>query len=202
MRKKILILIIAALIVGGLVFAAKGRLFQKQEKQAEIITESSLYKIIDVSELSTYQCVYNDICTVMAKDNADEVAYYCAYDAKVNAGIDVTQIEINVAETEDRKLITVTVPEVEVNDVNVDIASLDYMFELDDSNTETVSAEAYKACIADVTKKSEAEDKIYELAQQNAENIIKALVNPFIEQMNMGDIDYELKIVTAGEVAK
>lgn len=180
------------------------QLFTKQEDEPEIITESSLYNIVNVSELSTYQCVYNDICTVMDEDNPDEISYYCAYDAKVNAGIDFKQIVIDVEESEGKNIIKVTVPKVEIrsDDITVDIGSLDYMFVDDSANTNTISENAYKACIADVTKKSKEESQIYDLAQQNAENIIRALINPFIEQMSTDDTTYELEICIAEEAAE
>ena len=78
-----------------------------------------------------------------------------------------------------------------ITDVNVDIASLDYIFMNKRANTETVSAQAYKKCIDDVTKESNSTTEIYELAKQNARNIVEALIKPFVEQL---DDKYELKI--------
>lgn len=82
-------------------------------------------------------------------------------------------------------------PEVKITDINVDIASLDYIFENSKANTETVSEEAYKKCIEDVTNESSSEDAIYELAEQNAQNIVEALLSPFVEQL---DSEYQLEI--------
>ena len=59
------------------------------------------------------------------------------------------------------------------------------------ANTETVSEEAYKKCIEDVTSESNSEDAIYELAEQNARNIVEALISPFVEQL---DSEYRLEI--------
>ena len=73
----------------------------------------------------------------------------------------------------------------------MDIASLDYIFENSKANTETVSEEAYKKCIEDVTNDSSSEDAIYELAEQNAQNIVEALLSPFVEQL---DSEYQLEI--------
>ena len=98
---------------------------------------------------------------------------------------------MNLEVNEDEKIITVTLPEVKITDVNVDIASLDYIFMNKRANTETVSAQAYKKCIDDVTKESNSTTAIYELAKQNARNIVEALIKPFVEQL---DDKYELKI--------
>ena len=46
--------------------------------------------------------------------------------SKVNAGINFEEVKIN--KDEDAKKITLTLPEVEIMDINVDITSLDYFF--------------------------------------------------------------------------
>ena len=45
--------------------------------------------------------------------------------------------------------------------------------------------------IEDVTSESNSEDAIYELAEQNARNIVEALISPFVEQL---DSEYRLEI--------
>ena len=178
--KGILVLLVLVLAsIGG--FLLYKNIVNKVGK-TEVITESSLYEIINVSELSTYQCVYNGICTVMETEMENQVSYYCAYEARVNAGIEFDQVELGVDEEE--KIILITLPVVEITDVNVDISTLDYMFVNKSANKSTISERAYKACIVDAQKKSAEETKIYELAQQNAENTILALVKPFVEQLD------------------
>ena len=54
-----------------------------------------------------------------------------------------------------------------------------------------MSEEAYKKCIEDVTNETNAEDTIYELAEENAKNIIEALIKPFVCQL---DAEYKLVI--------
>ena len=91
----------------------------------------------------------------------------------------------------EQKRIKVTIPEVYITDVNVDIASLDYIFVNDSANTSTVSQQAFKACEADVQAESQQQEKICELAEQNAKNILTALIRPIVEQL---DEEYELVI--------
>lgn len=145
------------------------------EKEAlQIITESNLHKIIEVSQLSTYECVYNDVCTVMDKEDSSKIAYYCKYNGRVKAGIDFSKVDIAVKEQEDGLLlITVTLPEVTLGEPEVDITSLKYMFMEDSADNNTVSGEAYDACIQDIKKKSQSEELIYDTAQENAVNIVK-----------------------------
>ncbi len=155
----------------------------------EIITKSNLEKIINVSDLSTLEAVYNGIAKVTNNEEPDEVDYYVSYDAKIKAGIDFQQVDINL--DNEKKVIKVKIPEIKINDINVDIASLDYIFMDDKANTETVSEQAYEKCIEDVTSEVDTEDAIYELAKENAQNIIEALIKPFINQL---DAEYKLEI--------
>lgn len=162
---------------------------RSKNSQAAIINESSLKKIIDVSDLSTFQAVYNGIAEVMDKNDEEKIAYYVSYEAKVKAGVDFEKVEIDV--DDEKKIIMVEVPDIKINDVDVDITSLDYIFIDNSANTSTVSQEAYKRCIEDVNNESKNETAIYELAEENAHNIIEALISPFIKQL---DNEYQLQI--------
>ena len=162
---------------------------RSKNSQAAIINESSLKKIIDVSDLSTFQAVYNGITEVMDKNDEEKIAYYVSYEAKVKAGVDFEKVEIDV--DDEKKIIMVEVPDIKINDVDVDITSLDYIFIDNSANTSTVSQEAYKRCIEDVNNESKNETAIYELAEENAHNIIEALISPFIKQL---DNEYQLQI--------
>lgn len=160
-----------------------------KEKEPEVITVATLEKIINVSELSTFTAVYNGIATVNNEKKPEKVDYYVSYEARVEAGIDFEKIEIAV--DNEAKTITIKIPEVYITEINVDIASLDFIFINDKANTSTVSQQAFKACEADVQAESEQQTAIYELAKQNAVNILTALTKPIVEQL---DAEYELKI--------
>ena len=92
--------------------------------------------------------------------------------------------------------------EVIVNDPEVDIDSLKYMFQEKKANDGTVSGEAYKACIQDIKEKSKSETMIYKTAQQNAEITIKGFVEPFVRYAETSEDYYKVKIITAEENAK
>ncbi len=182
--KEIIALIVVVAIIVVVVVALKAT---KKEPKKEIITESSLREIINVSELSTHETVYNGVAK--AVDSDGYILYYVSYDARVEAGFDFEQIEVEV--DNENKKITVTIPEIKITDTTVDIESMDYIFVEDKANTGTVSQEAYKLCIADVQAESASQNAIYELAEQNAKNVVEALVKPFIEQQ---DEEYTLEI--------
>lgn len=181
----LIIFVLVLAIVAVLIFS----LTSKKQTEPEIISKSTLEKIIKVSDLSTFEAVYNGIAKVMNEEKPEEVDYYVSYDAKVKAGIDFEKVEIKV--DNEQKIVTIKLPKIKITDINVDIASLDYIFENDKANTSTVSEEAYKKCIEDVTNESNNENAIYELSEQNAKNIVEALVSPFIEQL---DAEYQLQI--------
>ena len=162
---------------------------RNSKKQAEVITISTLQEIIDVSELSTFTAVYNGIAQVMNQEDPQSVDYYVSYEAKVNAGIDFEEVGIELEE--ETKTIRITVPPVELTEVNVDIASLDFIFYNQSLNTSTVTETAFKACEADVEKESQEQQAIYELAEQNAKNVLTALVKPIVEQ---ADTEYTLVV--------
>lgn len=171
-----LVLVIVVLVMAFIVIPTA----RNSKKQAEVITVSTLQEIIDVSELSTFTAVYNGIAQVMNQDNPESVDYYVSYEAKVNAGIDFEQVGIDL--DKEAKTIRITMPPVELTEVNVDISSLDFIFYNQKLNTSTVTETAYKACEADVEKESQEQQAIYDLAEQNAKNVLTALVKPIVDQ--------------------
>lgn len=182
----IIVAVASAMLIAYTAFLLKN-IFKNP--QPEIISKSTLEKIINVSDLSTFEAVYNGIAKVVNEENQEKVDYYVSYDAKVKAGIDFEKVEITI--DDENKVISIKLPKIKLTDINVDITSLDYIFENDKANTPTVAEQAYKKCIEDVTNESSSENAIYELAEQNAKNIIEALVRPFIEQL---DAEYQLQI--------
>lgn len=176
--------LLVILIVVAVVVAISGVLSSgKRSKQPpEVITVSSLQEIVNVSELSTYTAVYNGIAQVMNEANPEQTDYYVSYEAKVYAGIDFEQVQISV--DDEAKEIVVKLPEVNITKVDVDIASMDFIFYNNSANTSTVSQAAYKACEADAQKESAQQKAIYELARQNACNVLTALIEPLVEQVD------------------
>ena len=187
--KSMLYAMIAVVIVIAIVCASlvAKNFFKKSEP--EIINKNTLEKIINVNDLSTFEAVYNGIAKVANEKNPEKIDYYVSYNAKVKAGIDFEKVEITV--DNEKKVIAVKLPEIKITDVNDDITTLDYIFENNKANTSTVSEQAYKKCIEDVKNESSNENAIYELAEQNAHNIIEALISPFVGQL---DAEYQLQI--------
>ena len=173
---------IAAAAVAAAVFVLHPG--ERQEKPPEVITVSTLQEIVNVSELSTYTAVYNGIAQVMNGEDPEKTDYYVSYEAKVYAGIDFE--DIGIAVDDEAKAISVEIPEVTITDVIVDIASMDFIFYNDKANASTVSQQAYKACEEDTRQESREQEAIYELARQNAANVLRALIEPIVDQTDGG----------------
>ena len=188
------VIFIAALIIALALAATAGfaiipQITEKQNDNREVITVTTLEKIINVSELSTFTAIYNGIAQVMNSEKPEQIDYYVSYEATVKVGIDFDKVTINIDDME--KVINITMPPVHITDIIVNIASLDYIFLNDKANTISVSQEAFKACEADAQNESTQQEAIFELAAQNAKNSLTAMIRPIIEQLYA---DYTLVI--------
>lgn len=169
------VLAIAVIWVGSVISNLKN-----EDVEPEIDVSTTLEKMVKTNDLSTFEAVYNGIAEVKNEEKPEKIDCYVAYEAKVKAGIDVQKVEITLNEEE--KTISVKLPKVVITDTEVDIGSLDYIFENKKINKEGIAAVAYKASIDDVNNEAKTKDAILELAKGNVQNIIKALISPFAAQ--------------------
>ncbi|MBP7175567.1 MAG: DUF4230 domain-containing protein [Thermoclostridium sp.] len=183
----IIVVALAMMVIAVIVFLPQ--MTAKQENKPVIITASQLKKIISISKLSTYRAYYNGIAQVMNDEKPGEVDYYVSYESTVDAGIDFERLEISV--DPELKRINIVLPDVHITEVDVKAESLDYIFKNKKAEEFSVSREALMACEADVKQESELQTKIFELAKQNAKNVLIALTKPIVEQL---DSDYTLII--------
>lgn len=170
----LLAVVLALGIWGGVQLAAS------KESEAEVITVSTLSKIINISDLSTYRTNYNGVAAAMDEKSPDKVAYYVAYQATVEAGIDFSQTEIAI--DDEAQAVVITLPEVTITRTAVDPTTLDYIFVDKKAETPTVSEQAIKLCEADVAKETSNQDGLLKPARQNARNVVEALTRPLIAQ--------------------
>lgn len=183
----LLVGLIAILLVAGGIFL--GTRLKSDDRTPNVFTKATLMKIIDISELSTSTSIYNGIAKVMNEKKAEKVDYYVSYEAKVSAGIDFKKVEVEV--DNDEKEIEIKIPQPIITNIDVDVASMEFIFVDKRANKSTVTEAALKACEQDVTVESKEQTAILELAQQNAVNVVTALVKPFVEQL---DEEYTLTI--------
>lgn len=181
------------ILTAGAVLAAGGyiacQLHQNNDHNAQVLTVSALEEIVNVSDLNTYTAVYNGIAKVANEKNPEETDYYVSYRARVKAGLDFSGIQYEL--DAEGKTVKVLMPELQINEVLVDIESMDFIFYNKARDKSSVSEEAYKACVADAETESADETAILELAQENAENIVTALAAPIVK---VYDPAYEVSI--------
>ena len=184
-KNKNKIIIIGALILILIIAFAGLMLFKKPVDDSKTLTVSNVVEIINIEELSTFTTTYKGIATVydVAKiDLFTNVKYYVAYEAKVNVGIDLSKVTISL--NDETKELLIKLPAVQINNIDVDMNSMDFMFQKDKYDKSGVSREAYSACNDDVHNEASTQEAIFELAYQNAVNIITALVRPVVSQID------------------
>lgn len=190
MVKKVKLMIAGGILAVILVAVAflMPRLFSSKVPQVTTITKASLEKVLEISDLETLDYTYNSIVDIMDEDG-ETAKYHVAYEGVVTAGIDFEKIGVSVED--DTKTVVVTVPEAEVQNVYVDMGTMEYIFEKDRYETETVSQEAYHFCCEDLEKKAKEETSLLTIARDNAVEAVNALISPWVEQM---DEEYHVEV--------
>jgi len=188
-KPAVIVLLLAAIIIlisfmgndrEGLINKTKNAIIGEDGK-VSTISKASLDKVFEISELSTADYTYNAIATAYENDG-ETVKYYVAYQGRVKAGIDFSKINIDISEEE--KLITITLPEIEFQEKTVDPATLKYIFADEKNETENVYQEAFLLCEKDLDERTELEKELLALAKENAVAVAEALVLPWVQQIN------------------
>lgn len=174
---RLILLLMAILLLIIIVVLA----IPSKDSEFTTISKSSLEKIVDIEDLQTLDYTYNAVAKIKT-DNGKDYKYYVAYEGKVVAGVNFSEIDIIVYE--EQKKVTVTLPEATIQSYEVNAGTMDYIFVKDKYETETVSAEAYNKCLEDLKIRVESEDTMLKLAKDNAISTIKALVEPWIAQID------------------
>lgn len=149
-----------------------------KEREFSVVAESSLKEIVDKNELSTVEYTYNSVVSV--PDEKNKIKYHVKYKGKVWAGFEFDKIDVRDDKT-NKKLIVV-IPEIKINNASVESEGMDFIF-LKDLKKEGIIHEAYSACEADLLKKTEDNATIKQIAYENAENMMKAIMKPIEEQL-------------------
>lgn len=168
--------------------------FIGEEGKVTTVTESALEEVIRKSQLYTAEYPYNGYATVFDEDG--NIKYYVAYEGMVKAGIDVTQITVQI--DEDRDMIIVRLPDVYVEDPVVNAGTMEYIFKKQKYNTETVAQEAYRYAEKDLADRVKEDTHIKECALESAKAAERALLEPWVDQRADGKI-YTVRVLGYGE---
>ena len=82
-------------------------------------------------------------------------------------------------------------PDVHITKAPIVLDSLDFIFLNDKADAAGVTQKALLACEKDLEEELKANTEIYKLAWENAEQTIRAIIEPLIEQL---DENYEIEI--------
>lgn len=174
----ILIVVLAAAVA---VLVAQRVNEHRKKPEPQVLTVSTLTDMIPVSDLSTVTSTYNGVAQVMNEKNPDKLDYYVAYEAQAQAGVNFNELQPEIDEAS--KTVTIRVPDAYFKKANVDMASLDFMFNNKKADTSGVTERAYKACQEDADRECSCSEAILELARENAVNTVEALTRPLVEQL-------------------
>lgn len=179
-RKRKLVLIMIFVIL--LLISIYEIICRFQERKFAITAQSSLEKIIEISELSTIEYTYNAIATKYKDDVKDEnnIEYYVSYEGVVTVGIDFNEIKIEPNEKE--KKITITLPEVEDHDIRVNMGTMEYIYVENTNEKDRISQEAYLLCKNDLKDRISKEENLDKNARENAISAVEALFKPWSDR--------------------
>lgn len=166
-----------------------------EEGRVTTVTESILEKSVKRSNMYTAEYPYNGYTTVY-NDDQKTVKYYVAYEGTVKAGIDVSKIEVFLDKA--AGIIIIRLPEIVVAEPWVNPGTMEYIFESEKYNTETVAQEAYKAALADLSERISGDTRLAESAAENAKISARALVEPWVNQIG-GEEQYSVTVLIYGE---
>lgn len=186
-KKKMLIGCILILVVIAIAVLGGIGIMKLKEEKLHTVSKASLEKMIQISDLYTLEYTYNAITYV--NDDEGNPRYHVAYKGTVTAGIDFSKVQVDT--DEENKKIKITIPDAYVQNVDVDMGKMEFIFEKKKYETETVSQEAYAACKADLEQKAAGEQSLLAMAKDNAKEAVTALIEPWVQQI---DKEYTLEI--------
>lgn len=186
-KRKVFSFVVVMLVLVSIVLSVKTVVFDDKKGQVTTISKATLEEVLEISELSTISYIYNGIATVFEeekeeKEDEKKIKYYVAYEGTVSAGIDFEKIEIEL--NDEKKIVTIKLPDVEIHNAEVNMATLDCIFMDEKYNVSKVSQEAYSKSEEDLKERVKKEEDLLNIAKENAIASIKALFEPWIEQLD------------------
>lgn len=179
-RKTILIFVSVLVIVVALFVTVIWPLSTYKPK-TEYFTSSTLEKIVKTSHLSTVECIYNGIAekdpTYIGPIQTNS-GYSAKYNSRVKVSYDLAEVKI---ENEGNDKLVIYLPKPEIGDPVLD-GELGFIPE---GYTGDFS-EALRICKDDAKQEVQKESSIIELADQNMERTMRALIEPLVgDNMNI-----------------
>ena len=180
--KYISILLILVVITGACIVGVLKGYLEARNSSPTVITNISVTDFIENDQLNTFKTNYEGVVTVFDEKKNKKVDYYVSYLATVDAGVNFEEIDIQ--QNDRKKEVNIFIPKATIQDINIEITSLEFLFYDKKQNDEDIINEAYKICNKDAENKLRNKEKIIELATENVKNIINAYIQPFMDVTN------------------
>ena len=182
-------IVIVAIIFAGV--SIKNHFSKK--KGIKLVTETNeitsiqeqLKKVLDIDNLYTSESIQSN---VLEKKSGKKIDYTVKYDGVVKACIKSNNIQINI--NDDKKLIMITVPKVEIIEYNVIAGSMEYL-----NDTSSFDADKIREkCEEDLLEKTD-EHRLIDIARDNIRNSIKTLAELELKNENYSEYaDYTINL--------
>jgi uncharacterized protein YneF (UPF0154 family) len=175
----ILILVMSVAVLG--IFVGY-KLFHKEEKKPEITSAFISSKIEEVSDLTSAEMTYNGVIYYKEGDIPfiTQKSYTMSYTAEIRAGIDVSEVKVNVV----GDTVVVKLPETEIQSINVDPNSVNFYDEshaLFNWDNKKDGVEAIKNAEADVEANADLEE-LKAKAKNNSKKIIEDIIRDAVDE--------------------
>ena len=164
----------------GIFFGYK--LFHKEEKKPEITSAFISSKIDEVSDLTSAEMTYNGVIYYKEGDIPfiTQKSYTMSYTAEIRAGIDVSEVKVNVV----GNTVVVKLPETEIQSINVDPNSVNFYDEshaLFNWDNKKDGVEAIKNAEADVEANADLQE-LKSKATKNSKEIIENIIKDAVDE--------------------
>lgn len=141
---KYVVIVVIAIAVIGLIVG--GAAFVNNARPTTVLSSSSLERVVNISQLSSADFVYNGIAE--KKNENGEAVYHIAYESHVTAGIDMEEISFEI--DENQKVIYPILPEITIQDPQVDESSIEFF----ESNPDMSIPEYLELCKQDALQET------------------------------------------------
>lgn len=168
-------------------------------KKFEVTVDYLNRQLNNISELSTAEIVYTGICTVEEGDIPfiNKKGFSMLYKGKVKAGIDASEINIDITDKE----VIITLPRATVQDRYIDPESIQFYDEKKALFNWTEKSDSVNAIILaeqDMLVQAQS-DSVLEKADSQAEYIVRGLLEDIVKN---AEGERSLKIVRAENTAQ
>ena len=177
-RTILVLLVILAAIIAALVISLKITSSMQKQEEPELTGSTINQQLAACSNLTTAELTYNGLIHFSEGDipYINQNSFSMIYTATAKAGIDISQADTTVTDTE----IIISLPPCELQEVNVDSDSIEFYDEktsIFNRSEKTDAITALKYAEDDVKSKADI-DSLIDKATNQTEAIIKGIIEP------------------------